>query len=84
MFGLIIPSWLKNALTCAVVAIAAYGAGYVHGGIASRSEAEIDRLGTNLEALQDRNKNDAESDQMDGYSLCVSIHGRVPECDKFR
>lgn len=76
MFGLIIPSWLKNALTCAVVAIAAYGAGYVHGGIASHSQAKSEALQATLEQIEERNQTDEQVNALDLPDLCRELGGQ--------
>lgn len=77
-------NWINLAAGAVVGALLASGPVYLKGRADGAAMAELKPLKQTIEDIRERNHDDAETQRLSDYDLCVRDLGRVPECDTLR
>lgn len=86
MFSNIIPgfNWLTAGAGAIAGALLVSGPVYLKGRADGANLAELKPLRQTIQDIRERNHDDAETQQLSDFDLCLRDLGRVPECDTLR
>lgn len=77
-------NWLQLGAGAVIGALVASGPVYLKGRADGAALAELKPLKQTIQDIRERNIDDAETQRLSDFDVCVRDIGRVPECDTLR
>lgn len=77
-------NWLTAGAGALAGALLVIPPAYLKGRADGADLAELKPLRQTIQDIRERNHDDAETQQLSDFDLCVREYGRVPECDTLR